>query len=81
MRDAIRSTSAVRFSRSARDVRTSWRASNASVASWRAAARESGRTLDLPDALIAATAFDLDAAVLTRNVQDFALTPVRIETY
>ena len=48
---------------------------------WRAAARESGRTLDLPDALIAATAFDLEAAVLTRNIRDFALTPVRVETY
>jgi hypothetical protein len=48
---------------------------------WRAEARESGRTLDLPDALIAATAFDLEAAVLTRNVRDFELTPVRIETY
>jgi len=48
---------------------------------WRAQARESGRTLDLPDALIAATAFDLEAAVLTRNVRDYALTPVRIETY
>ena len=48
---------------------------------WRAQARESGRTLDTPDALIAATAFDLDAAVLTRNVRDFELTPVRIETY
>jgi len=48
---------------------------------WRAEARESGRTLDLPDALIAATAFDQEAAVLTRNVRDFALTPVRIETY
>ena len=48
---------------------------------WRAAARESGSTLTTPDALIAATAFDMGAAVLTRNVRDFALTPVRIETY
>jgi predicted nucleic acid-binding protein len=48
---------------------------------WRAEARESGRTLDLPDALIAATAFDLDAAVLTRNIRDFELLPVRVETY
>jgi predicted nucleic acid-binding protein len=48
---------------------------------WRAKAREAGRILDTPDALIAATAFDLDAVVLTRNVRDFELTPVRIETY
>jgi predicted nucleic acid-binding protein len=48
---------------------------------WRAEARERGRTLDIPDALIAATAFDCDAAVLTRNVSDFALTPVRVVTY
>jgi predicted nucleic acid-binding protein len=48
---------------------------------WRAAARESGRTLTTADALIAATAFDVGAAVLTRNVRDLALTPVRIETY
>ena len=48
---------------------------------WRAQARESGQALDTPDALIAATAFDLGAAVLTRNVRDFELTPVRIETY
>lgn len=48
---------------------------------WRADARARGATLALPDALIAATAFQLDATVLTRNVRDFALTPVRIETY
>jgi predicted nucleic acid-binding protein len=48
---------------------------------WRASARERGRTLDTPDALIAATAFDLGAVVLTRNVRDFELTPVRVETY
>ena len=48
---------------------------------WRARARESGRSLDTPDALIAATAFDLEAIVLTRNVRDFELTPVRVETY
>ncbi len=35
----------------------------------------------MPDALIAAMAFDLDAVVLTRNVRDFELTPVRVETY
>lgn len=48
---------------------------------WRARARESGRSLDTPDALIAAVAFDLDGVVLTRNVRDFDLTPVRVETY
>lgn len=48
---------------------------------WRASARRAGRTLGIGDALIAATAFELDAAVLTRNVRDFELTPVRIETY
>lgn len=48
---------------------------------WRADARAAGRALALPDALIAASAFHLDAAVLTRNIRDFALTPVRIETY
>jgi predicted nucleic acid-binding protein len=48
---------------------------------WRAAARVRGWTLSLPDALIAAAADSLDAAVLTRNTRDFALTPVRIETY
>ncbi len=47
----------------------------------RARARASGRHLSLPDALIAATAMTLDAAVLTRNVHDFALTPVRVEKY
>lgn len=48
---------------------------------WRAEIRTSGRTLGLPDALIAAAAFHLGGAVLTRNVRDFALTPVRVETY
>jgi predicted nucleic acid-binding protein len=48
---------------------------------WRAEARAGGRTLSLPDALIAATADALGAAVLTRNVRDFALTPVRVESY
>ena len=48
---------------------------------WRAAARETGKSLSTADALIAATAFDAGAAVLTRNVRDFALTPVRVETY
>jgi predicted nucleic acid-binding protein len=48
---------------------------------FRARARTIGRTLDIPDALIAATAMDLDAVVLTRNVRDFELTPVRVESY
>lgn len=48
---------------------------------WRVVARAAGRHLSLADALIAAAAFSSDAAVLTRNVRDFALTPVRVETY
>ncbi len=48
---------------------------------WRAEAHAIGRHLSLPDALIAAAAIASDAAVLTRNIRDFALTPVRIETY
>jgi predicted nucleic acid-binding protein len=48
---------------------------------WRREAHERGRRLSLPDALIAAAAHDTDAAVLTRNVRDFAMTPVRVETY
>jgi hypothetical protein len=48
---------------------------------WRAEARAVGRSLSLADALIAAAAEAADAAVLTRNVRDFALTPIRIETY
>lgn len=48
---------------------------------WRAEAREIGRSLSLADALIAAAADAADAAVLTRNVRDFAMTPVRVETY
>lgn len=47
----------------------------------RAAARDRGRTLALPDALIAATAFHVDATVLTRNIRDFELTPARVEVY
>lgn len=48
---------------------------------WRAEAKARGWYLGLPDALIAACADALDAAVLTRNARDFALTPVRVETY
>lgn len=48
---------------------------------WRAELKRQGRTLSLQDALVAATAYDVGAAVLTRNVRDFELTPVRVETY
>ena len=48
---------------------------------WRADARSMGRTVGVPDALIAATAFHQEAAVLTRNVRDFSQMPVRVETY
>ena len=48
---------------------------------WRAEARDRGSNLSLSDALIAAAADASDAAVLTRNVRDFRLTPVRVETY
>jgi predicted nucleic acid-binding protein len=48
---------------------------------WRQEAQRRGYRLSLPDALIASAAAAIDAAVLTRNVRDFALTPVRVETY
>lgn len=48
---------------------------------WRREARKSGRTLNLADALIAATAGALGASILTRNLRDFALTPIPVETY
>ncbi|MEP7158302.1 MAG: PIN domain-containing protein, partial [Chloroflexota bacterium] len=48
---------------------------------WRAEARNRGRVLSLGDALIAAAAHSLEAAVLTRNVRDFSLAPVPVETY
>jgi predicted nucleic acid-binding protein len=48
---------------------------------WRAGARGRGWTLSMTDALIAAAAQSLDAVLLTRNLRDFALTPVRVETY
>jgi len=48
---------------------------------WRANARSRGWTLSMTDALIAAAADSLDAVLLTRNLRDFALTPVRVETY
>ena len=49
--------------------------------SWRERARLDGRHLSLADAIIASAAFGNDATIVTRNVMDFALTPVRIETY
>ena len=48
---------------------------------WRAEARAIGKGLGLADALIAAAAHSDNAAVLTRNTRDFALTPVRLVTY
>jgi predicted nucleic acid-binding protein len=48
---------------------------------WRAEARTQGRVLSLADALIAAAADSIKAKVLTRNVRDFSLTPVRVEAY
>jgi predicted nucleic acid-binding protein len=48
---------------------------------WRNEARAAGSTLSLGDALIAAAAETSNAAVLTRNVRDFSLTPARVETY
>ena len=48
---------------------------------WRAEALRGGRSLSAADALIASAAEAVGAAVLTRNVRDFALTPVRVETY
>jgi predicted nucleic acid-binding protein len=48
---------------------------------WRAEARARGRTLNIADALIAAAADASDAVVMTRNLRDFALTPVRVEAY
>ena len=48
---------------------------------FRAEARRRGFTLGVPDALIAASADALGATVLTKNVRDFALTPVPVATY
>lgn len=48
---------------------------------WRYAAHRQGRHLSLADALIAAAANAVHAAVLTRNQRDFALTPIRVEGY
>lgn len=48
---------------------------------WRIDARHRGHQLSLADALIAVAAHDADAALLTRNVRDFAHLPVIVETY
>jgi tRNA(fMet)-specific endonuclease VapC len=48
---------------------------------WRAEARARGRALSLADSLIAAAAEAAGASVLTRNVRDFHLTPVRVQEY
>ena len=48
---------------------------------WRLAAQRRGVSLGLADALIAAEAHHMGAAVLTRNVRDFELTPVTVLTY
>ena len=56
-------------------------ATAATAGAWRAEARARGAALHLPDALIASAADALGAAVLTRNLRDFALTPVRVESY
>lgn len=48
---------------------------------WRREAARQGGLLGVPDALIAAEAHHVGAAVLTRNERDFALTPVRVLTY
>lgn len=48
---------------------------------WRSEAHAAGRRLSLADALIAAAAHSLEATVVTRNVRDFALMPVAVESY
>jgi predicted nucleic acid-binding protein len=48
---------------------------------WRRQAQERGESLTVTDALIAAAADGVDAAVLTRHVRDFSLTPVAVLTY
>lgn len=48
---------------------------------WRVQARQRGYVLSLGDSLIGAAAEASDAVVLTRNVRDFALTPIRVESY
>lgn len=48
---------------------------------FRSDARSRGYVLGVPDALIAASADALGATIITRNVRDFAQTPVPIATY
>ena len=48
---------------------------------WRGEALRHGRTLSLADALIAAAAAAVQATVLTRNLRDFSMTPVQLESY
>ena len=48
---------------------------------WRAELRARGSTLSLAGALIAAAADSMGATVLTRNLRDFSLTPVPVQTY
>jgi predicted nucleic acid-binding protein len=48
---------------------------------WRSRSRAAGHDIGIADALIAACATDSNAAVLTRNVRDFARTPVAVEPY
>lgn len=48
---------------------------------WRDHARHRGFQLSLADALVASAADAVGAAVLTRNVKDFELTPVQVESY
>ena len=51
------------------------------AAKWRREARAKGWTLSLADALIAAAAHSEDAVILTRNVRDLSLAPIRVEAY
>jgi predicted nucleic acid-binding protein len=48
---------------------------------WRRDILATGSTISVPDVLIAAAAFDSDAAVVTRNIREFSLTPARVEPY
>ena len=52
-----------------------------SAGRWRARSRAAGRDIGIADALIAASAHAATPTVLTRNVRDFSLTPVAVETY
>jgi predicted nucleic acid-binding protein len=48
---------------------------------WRLDQRQRGSTLSLADALIGAAADAAGAIVMTRNVRDFRLMPIAVETY